>query len=177
MRSLGIALTLLAAPIGAMAQEGAPASPAPNAVAPGLIPGGTPVELMVIKEVSSRTAKVGDKVKLRVNAPVLVGGQQVVPVGATAWGEVTSVSGTGAAGQGGRLALRLLNLETSSGPVELAGSSGAQGDGNTAGVLLGVLAWGPLGLLNKGDNALFKAGDIVKGYVGPIPTQPVPTAP
>jgi len=131
---------------------------------------------MVTKEVSSRSAKAGDRVKLRVNAPVKVGDQVLIPVGASAWGEVTAVSGTGAAGRSGRLTMRLLHLETPAGPVPLTGTRDTKGGGNTAGVVLGVLAWGVLGLLNKGDNALFKAGDVIRGYVAPAvaPTAAAP---
>lgn len=42
---------------------------------------------------------------------------------------------------------------------------------NTGGVILGVLGFGLLGLLNKGGNATFKAGDIIHGYIaeGEVP--------
>lgn len=154
----------------------AAASPAVAAgpIAPAL-PAGTEVELMVTKEVNSRSAKAGDRIKLRVNAPVRAGDEVLIPVGASAWGEVTAVSGTGAAGRSGRLSMRLLHLDTPSGPIPLTGTGDTQGDGNTAGVVLGVLAWGVLGLLNKGDNALFKAGDVIRGYVA-APAAEAPAA-
>lgn len=120
---------------------------------------------MVIREVNSRSAKAGDRFRLRVNAPVLVNGVTAVPVGATAWGEVISARGSGAAGGKGQLSLRLLHMDTSWGPVPLAGTQGAEGDANTGGVILGVLGFGILGLLNKGGNATFKAGDIIHGYI------------
>jgi hypothetical protein len=75
----------------ATAQAMLPSMPAPFL-------GGTPVELMVTKEVDSQSAKEGDRFKLRVNSPVIANGIAVVPVGATAWGEVTYVNGPGAAG-------------------------------------------------------------------------------
>lgn len=42
---------------------------------------------------------------------------------------------------------------------------GTHGKSNTEGVVLGVLGFGLLGLLNKGGNALFKAGDLITGYI------------
>ena len=149
----------------------APLAAAARPIAPTL-PVGTEVELMVTKEVNSRSAKAGDRIKLRVNAPVRAGDQVLIPVGTSAWGEVTAVSGTGAAGRSGRLSMRLLHIDSPAGPVPLTGTSDARGDGSTAGVVLGVLAWGVLGLLNKGDNALIKAGDVIRGYV----TAPSPGA-
>ena len=125
---------------------------------------GTDVDLMVPREVNSRSAKAGDRFRLRVNAPVSVDGVEVIPVGAIAWGEVISARGTGAAGGKGQLSLRLLHVDTRWGPVGLNGTKGAEGDSNTGGVILGVLGFGLLGLLNKGGNATFKAGDIIHGY-------------
>jgi hypothetical protein len=133
---------------------------------------------MVTKEVTTRHAKVGDRFRLRVDEAVTVG-TTVVPVGATAWGEVTSVAGTGAAGKSGRLGARLLYVDLPSGQLPLSGTRDAKGGGNTAGVVLGMAVWGPLALLNKGDNGKLKAGEIIVGYVG-APGQaavdPVPTA-
>jgi hypothetical protein len=126
---------------------------------------GTEIELMVVREVNSRTAKVGDRFRLRVNAPVTVDGVATISVGAVAWGEIISVGGTGSAGGRGRLGARLLNVETRWGPLALSGASGTEGPSNTAGVVLGVLGFGLLGLLNKGGNATLKAGDILKGYI------------
>ncbi len=120
---------------------------------------------MVVKEVNSRTAKVGDRFKLRVNAPVSVDGVAIIPIGAPAWGEIISVGASGSAGGGGRLGARLLNVETRWGPLPLSGTRGTEGSSNTAGVVLGVLGFGLLGLLNKGGNATLKAGDIFKGYI------------
>lgn len=133
---------------------------------------GTQVQLMVTREINSRSAKAGERVKLRVNVPVLVGTAIAIPVGSTAWGEVVTVSGTSAAGGRGHLSMRLLSVETISGPVALTGMQGTEGKGNAEGVVLGVLGFGLLGLLNKGGNALFKAGDIVTGYIDDAPSTP-----
>jgi hypothetical protein len=152
-----LAAALLACAIGGHAQ--APALPAP------LAEPATAVRLMVTKEVTTRHAKVGDRFRLRVDEAVTVGAT-VIPVGAPAWGEVTSVAGTGAAGKSGRLGARLLYIDLPSGQLPLSGTRDVQGGGNTAGVVLGMVVWGPLALLNKGDNGKLKAGEIIVGYVG-----------
>lgn len=129
---------------------------------------------MVLREVNSHSAKVGERFKLRVNEPVVVNGVVAIPVGATAWGEVTSVAGTGAAGGKGRLSARLLHVDTPSGPLLISGQQGSEGKANTAGVVMGVLSFGLAGLLMKGGNALLKAGDILVGYVQPATSPPAP---
>ena len=154
-------------PVNAQTQSAVPASsgaseaPAPR---PHWIRG-TPVRLMVVKEVNSRQAKAGDRFKLRVDAPVLVDSQVAIPVGAIAWGEIIVAQGTGAAGGRGHLSARLLYVDAPSGRVVLAGTQGQEGKSNSSGVVLGVLSFGLLGLLTKGGNATFKAGDMITGYI------------
>ncbi len=156
------------------AQQIAPAG-APVAPTIAQLIKGTPVRLMVTKEVDSHTARPGDRFKLRVDEAVKVDGAVVIPVGTTAWAEVVSASDTGAAGGSGRLGARLLYIDAPGGQVPLSGTKGTEGASNTAGVALSVFSFGLLGLLMKGGNAHFKAGDILTGYLdaGVTPT-PVP---
>jgi hypothetical protein len=138
------------------------------------VPPGTPVTLMVTKEVSSRTARLGDRFRLRVNQAVLVGGVVAVPVGATAWGEIVSAAGTGVAGNRGRLTARLSHVELPGGSLRLTGAQAVEGKANTAGLVIGVVTFGIGGLLMKGGNALLKAGDILTGIVAdPDPRAPL----
>ena len=155
---------ILFAHVTAAAQEAVTTAPPPApaiAAPPPHWVQGMDVELMVVREVNSRSAKAGDRFRLRVNAPVVLEGATVIPVGSSAWGEVISARGTGAAGGKGQLSLRLLHVDTAWGPVRLAGTKGAEGDANTGGIILGVLGFGLLGLLNRGGNASFRAGDII----------------
>ena len=126
---------------------------------------GAEIQLMVIREVNSRTAKPGDRFVLRVNAPVEVDGQVAIAVGASATGEVVSVNGTRAVGGSGRLTVRLLSVETRWGPIRLSGSRRTEGDSNAGGVIMGVLGFGIFGLLNKGGNASLKGGDLITGFL------------
>lgn len=126
---------------------------------------GTEVQLMVIREVNSRSAKAGDRINLRVNAPVLLDDKIAIPVGAVAHAEVVSVSGTSAAGGKGQLSIRLVAVETAWGPIKLSGSKGTEGADNTGGVILGVISFGLLGLLNKGGNAVFKGGELITAHI------------
>lgn len=168
---------------GAAAQTEAQTAAMPSASAVGapVLPTGMPVRLMVLKEINSRTARLGDRFKLRVDEPIYVNGAPVVPVGATAWGEIASVEKNGAVGKGGRLGAKLLYLDLPSGQVPLRGDYADRGDGNGAGVVLAVVGFGVLGLLTGGDSARLKAGDMFTGYVDApsaprsLPAQDMPT--
>lgn len=173
------ALALASQAAGSTAENGGPAVPAPpttsapaaQLVALPQLTTGTPVRLMVLKEINSRTARIGDKFKLRVDEPIYLNGAPVVPVGATAWGEIASVEKNGAVGKGGRLGARLLYLDLPSGQVPLRGDYADRGGGNGAGVVLAVVGFGLFGLLTGGDSARLKAGDTFTGYVdGPPPS-------
>lgn len=142
-------------------QEGAIIARAPSPV----LTAGTPIRLMVTKEVNSRTAKPGERFKLRVDAPVSLNGKIVIPIGSVAWGELVTVSGTKAAGGKGRLEAKLLFIELGDRQIPIAGTASHNGAENDAGVLLGVISFGVLGLLNKGGNATLKAGDVFTGYL------------
>jgi hypothetical protein len=163
-----VAMLALCITASAKAQTGL-SSPAPADVTAANAPPrwirGTAIELMVLKEVNSRTAKAGDSVILRVNAPVRISGVIVIPVGAAAHAEVIAVSGTSAAGGKGQISLRLSSAETQWGSVRLFGTKGTQGASNTGGVVLGVLGFGLAGLLTKGGNATFKGGEIITGLI------------
>lgn len=159
-RRFGRGLLRLAAAASTLGTAAAQQVASPPAVAPG-----TPIRLMVTKEVDSSTARSGDRFRLRVNEPVIAEGVTVVPVGASALAEVTFVDGTGAFGSKGRLTARLLFVDLPGGPLPITGEQGIEGRANTAGVAIAVVSFGLLGLLTKGGNAHFKAGDIITGYV------------
>jgi hypothetical protein len=144
----------------------APALPDPAAaLAPGLVlPKGTMVRLMVLKEVNSRDNKPGDRFVLRVDEDVRVGSVTVVPTGAKAWGELVAIERTGAAGKSGKLNARLLYLEAAGRRIDLQGERQSAGNGGTGQAVAGVVAFGLFGLLMKGNNASLKAGEILNGY-------------
>lgn len=129
-----------------------------------VLPSGTMVRLMVTKEVNSRDHKAGYRFKLRVDEDVTVGGVKIIPIGATAWGEVTEAEGTGGVGKSGRINARLLYVETQGKQVPLQGERQNRGGGAGGQVVASVLGFGVFGLLMKGNNATLKAGEILNGY-------------
>jgi hypothetical protein len=137
-------------------------SPVPGTV---LVEQGTRIRLMVTREVSSRTAKAGDRFALRVDEDLVVDGVSVVPTGATAWGEVQSVKASSAAGVSGKLSANLLYVDLPAGHLPITGDHAEKGASGGAGLGLAIYAWGPLGLLLKGHDGRLRAGDIFNAYV------------
>ena len=149
--------------------------PAQIASPPGplVLPADTPVHLMVINEVTTKTHAAGHRFSLRVDKPVTVDGAVVVPVGAIAWGEVTSAESSGNVGRSGKLSARLLYLEVGDHRVGLSGETNARGKSGTAETVMGVLGTGLLGLFAKGNNAKLKAGEHMTAFT----TEPLELGP
>lgn len=171
--TLGAAAPALAQePVAPPAEAIAPAGTAPVAAAPLLVPRDTPVRLMVLNEVSTRSVKAGDKFVLRVDEKVVVDGVTVVPIGAKAWGEVTRAAPSGALGRSGKLEARLLYLEAGGAEIPIGGDRSSAGQGGGKQVTMGVVGFGlampiaaPLALLAPGNNARLKAGDIFTAFL------------
>ncbi|MBB4860376.1 hypothetical protein HNO88_003719 [Novosphingobium chloroacetimidivorans] len=134
-----------------------------------LLPVGTPVRLMVLREITSRNAHPGDRFELRVDEPIFINGQVAVPVGTRAWGEVISVKANGAVGNAGRLAARPMYLDLPQGRVALRGSLSEHGQGYGPGVAMAVVGFGIFGLLTAGDSARLKGGQSFTAYVDAAP--------
>ena len=148
------------APVIAIPEAPAP-PPAPITLT---LPKGTMLRLMVLNEVNSRDHKAGHRFVLRVDEDVKIGTATVIPIGAKAWGEVTSAAGTGGLGESGKLSAKLLYVEAGGQKIALDGTrqtKGADGTGQVVGAVIGL---GIFGLLTKGNNATLKAGDIINGY-------------
>jgi hypothetical protein len=162
-------LAALCVPFAAAAQPApgvtiarrAPPASHPNAI---VVEQDTLIRLMVLNEVSTRTAKPGDRFVLRVDEPVVVDGVTIVPVGAKAWGEVLSAESSGAVGKAGSLSARLLHLDLGGERIPISGENQSAGERGSTQLALGVLALGPLALLSRVNNAKLKAGEIFSAY-------------
>ena len=124
---------------------------------------GTPVRLMVLNEVSTKTAQAGDLFTLLVDAPVKIGDQMVIARGTRAVGKVVDAAESGIVGKSGKLVTRLLYLDVDGVRVSLDGDPRSAGRNGNVQVVLATLALTPWGLFARGNNAKLKAGDIVVG--------------
>jgi hypothetical protein len=143
----------------------APAPAAPVPMRTVVLARDTPVQLMVWSEVSTKERGIGYRFKLRVEKPVAVDGVTVIPVGATAWGEVTRAIESGAIGKGGELAARLVGVDVGDRRVRLEGETAAKGRNAKGDVIAAVVGLGVLGLLARGNNAKIKAGEMMTGFI------------
>jgi hypothetical protein len=143
----------------------AASTPVPQAASETLtIPQDTPVELMATIEISTADVKPGTRFKLRLNQPVEVDGRLIVPVGASAVGEVLTAKDSGGLGKSGKMTARLLFLQLGDVQIPLEGEVVEKGRGaGSAGSA--ILLGGLVGLFHRGNNAKIKAGEIVMGFV------------
>lgn len=170
------ALCALAAPV--LAQEtAAPMQPvlAPPAVSPIIAPpttnavlrAGTPITLRLLEEVTTKekAARVGQRIKMEVAAPVEVNGVVVVPAGSPAEGEVVSVRNKGMWGKSGRLEARVLYTRVNGRQIRLTGNFDDKGVTGTAGVV-GAVAFVPIaGFLLTGTSAVLPMGGEVPAFI------------
>lgn len=135
----------------------------------------TPVHLMVVNEVSTKDHAAGHKFPLRVDRAVVVAGREVIPAGATAWGELVEAESSGNVGKRGKLSARLTHIDLAGRAVPIEGETTADGKSGKGETILGVLALGPLGLFAKGNNAKIKAGERMTAFIAEDVTIEYPT--
>ena len=142
--------------------------PAPRGTdAPGAryeFPMGTPLSLITRTQISTKDNKAGDRIYFEVAESLTFRGQIVVPVGAVAVGEVTRSERNGHFGKKGKLEIRLLYVQTPSGPVRLTGRSYDEGKSGTVASFATMFFVSGLGFLIHGTSGAIPAGTPVQGY-------------
>jgi hypothetical protein len=148
----------------------APASQSVDAAA--LVPPRTPVTLQFMQNVSTKSARRGDRIALRVYDPVVDHGKTLIRKDAPALGVVTSVKRPGIFGKKGELKIRLDRVSDVHGhrvPLETYRSGDrfrALGPGASG---AGLLILGPLGLVGgafvKGKDVTISAGTRIQAEV------------
>lgn len=128
-------------------------------------PMGTPVRLSTRTQVSSKYNKPGDRVYFDVAEPLTYQGQTVVPAGSLAVGEVADIQRNGHFGVKGKLAVRLLYMQTPGGPVRITGRSGKEGTSGTAASVATIVFVSWLGFLIHGTSAKMPSGTVVNAQL------------
>lgn len=170
-RTLALAALLSAAPGTAqdVVQFAAPAAPAiaPVETTNAVLRAGTPITLRILEEVTTKekAARVGQRIKMEVAAPVELNGVVVIPAGSPAEGEVTSVRNKGMWGKSGRLEARALYARVNGRQIRLTGGFDDKGVTGTAGVV-GAIAFVPVaGFFITGTSAVLPAGGQVPAFI------------
>jgi hypothetical protein len=161
MRSIAVAVTLaVAVPCVASAQtvmQPSPiAAPIPAAtaaaVAPVVVPGGTPLEIGLTEQIASNTAHTGDHFQFHALEDVTIDGWVAIPEGALGEGVIVHAESAGGNGSPGKLQLQFdwiygadhLKVKLSDVPSTSDGNA-SKGAASTA-TIASYLVLGPLGL-------------------------------
>lgn len=143
----------------------APASPTAMPTIRYFLPTGTPLMLRTRTQVNTKMNEPGDRVYLEVAQPVSFRGQTVIPAGAPVIGEVAQVQRNGHFGVKGKIMVRLIQVETPSGPVRLTGSSYDEGRSGTALSVGTIVFISVLGVLVHGTSGDIPADTSVTAYL------------
>ena len=136
-------------------------APAPAASESGLLTlnPGLPITLAVAQEVNSSTHHAGDTFPLTVLNDVRIGDTIVIPRGTPALGEVTWRTGKGAFGKSGKLEFSLRYIDLGGQHIPVSGDFRQEGEGNTVGTGVAILAAGVIGgLIVTGHRARVPVG-------------------
>ena len=128
---------------------------------------GTPITLRILEEVTTRNkrARVGQRVRMEVAAPVEVNGVVVIPAGSPAEGEITSVRNKGMWGKSGHLEARALYARVNGRQIRLSGTFDDKGVTGTAGVVASIAVIPIAGFFVTGTSAVLPAGGEVPAFI------------
>ena len=127
---------------------------------------GTPVKVVLVEEISTKTAKLGDPVSFEIAQDVIVNGVVLLSRGTRAKGAVINASPAGRIGKSGKLAIAIESTTTVDGnELKLRAAQGREGrDRGTSTSLLAVTA-SYFFLLRKGTEAKAADGTTLTAYV------------
>ncbi len=168
----------VASPVQAAPVQAAPVQAAPVQASSVFILEGTSMELILEEEVWSKTAKVGDRFRISLAAPIRVG-SVVIPPGYSGIGEVVDVSKSGFVGKSGNLSVQIKYLVIGDVRVPVRSTISGAGKGNVGASVAVALVISPLGLLIKGKNVKLEKGrrfEVFVDYRTEIPL-PLPAPP
>jgi hypothetical protein len=143
-----------------------------GATAAGLLTltAGTPISLIVSKEVNSSTHKEGDTFPLTVLNDVTIGNTVVIPRGTPASGEITWRTGKGAFGKSGKIEFALRSIDLNGQRIPVSGEYRQEGEGNTIATGVGILAVGVFAGFITGKRARVPMGRELMSQVA-VPVQ------
>lgn len=161
---MGVPESVMAAMRSPGASAALPASPSPDKSIE--TPDGEKIRLVLMEDLSSSTANLGDRITFEVAEDLKVGGILVIAKGASGAGTITEAKKKGMLGRGGRLTMSIDQVEAVDGQkVRVRATSGREGDDKTGKtVAIAVLA-GPFALLVKGKDIAVAKGTEYAAYI------------
>jgi hypothetical protein len=126
---------------------------------------GTPINVAVVKEVTSKETKPNDPVEFTVAEDLVLNGQVIVRKGTPAIGSVINAEKGGYMGKSGKLAVQVESTTTSDGQrLKLRAAKGREGDDKTMSTMA-LSMINPAFLFRKGSEAKIAPGTVVTVYV------------
>ena len=123
------------------------------------IPEGIVLQVELTKELSSKTAHVGDAVPLRLVENLIINDVVVIPTGAKVRGVVTKARKAGGLGRGGKLEFMIVSVNTINGvKVPLQYTKGEHGAGDAGAVAVVAFVSIVGGIFMKGKNVVYNEG-------------------
>jgi len=130
-----------------------------------VVPEGTPINVVVAKEVTSKEAKPNDPVEFTVTEDLVINGQVIVRTGTPAIGSVINAEKKGYMGKSGKLAVQVESTTTSDGQrLKLRAAKGREGDDKTTSTMVLSTLISPAFLFMKGSEAKIAPGTVVTVY-------------
>lgn len=123
-----------------------------------VLPQGTGIRLRTLSELTSQTAKTGQRFDLEVAEDVMLGGRVVIPRGSPAVGDIAMVKKKGMWGKSGKLEARVLYIRANGRDIPVRGSVGDKGETGTAGVVGAIVVLPIAGFFVTGTSAVLPAG-------------------
>lgn len=125
---------------------------------------GTAINVVTVKEVTTKEAKPNDPVDFTVAEDLVINGQVIVRKGTPAIGSVINAEKGGYMGKSGKLAIQVESTTTSDGqPLKLRAAKGREGDDKTTSTMVLTMI-SPAFLFRKGSEAKIAPGTVVTVY-------------
>ena len=168
-----VCVALVASPAMAAKKRHARVSaPAAAAMACCAVPAGTPVQVELADDVSTKVQKSGDTINLKLAAPLIVDGRIVLREGTPGVGQVVEAVKPGIGGRAGKLVLAARYLTKGGEQIPLQGlqlaGAGASKANEAQAVGLTGIAFAPLGFISlavQGGDLTFPAGSTASAKV------------
>ena len=157
-------------PVAEAAQAAAP-QPLSSVIAPCCrIADGTPVIIEILEPLNSALLKRGDKFRIRLAEPLLIGGATVLASGMEGVGEVVHAEKSRGGGKAGELLIAARHLDHQGTPIRLRGLKlGGAGKDNSRLAVGVAIAAGPLAFFVHGREIVIPAGTLAQAKIAEDP--------
>jgi hypothetical protein len=137
-----------------------------------LLPSNTEIALTMNEDLTTKGGRIdeGHMFRLTVSQDVRIGNFIVIPRGTPAFGEVTWLTGKGAFGKSGKMEIDLRYVDLNGRRIPVTGHYRQEGEGNTVGTVVGVIAVGVFAGFITGKSTRIPQGRELKAFT----SEPVP---